>query len=79
MSKLKTLAADTSMMDRWKIISPGKKGKTKVTAEEGQPLVAAAIALANETKRAPNTHPRRSQPRLLALWRERRRHCSLGV
>ena len=31
MSKLKTLAADTSMMNRWKIISPGK-GKTKVTA-----------------------------------------------
>ena len=56
MSKLKALAADKSMVERWKIISPGKKGmKTKVTAEEGQPLVADAIARANEKARA--NHP----------------------
>ena len=56
MSKLKALAADKSMVERWKIISPGKKGmKTKVTAEEGQPLVADAVARANERARA--NHP----------------------
>ena len=56
---VKALAADKSMVDRWKIISPGKKGKTKVTAEEGQPwgqpLVADAIARANESART--NHP----------------------